>query len=259
MFAESEWKNFSCGGFNFWVSREFFSDSVAEFLAGVDRNIADSRDVKKDSRTSTVAVCDIPGQGEFIVKRQNCKGAGFILRYMFRRTRVFRATEFTLLLNANGIDTPKVPVAGERRRGRILLAGYQIFEYKKGVRMVSQELAAAKTPETDYRRLLAAAAELIARLHSLKFSHGDCKLQNIYLLDDGSCGVLDLDGGCIHKRPLTVKQALRDLRRLCCSMETCCAARNITLKREDTARIVARAYSSISSLPEHAIEEALRR
>ncbi len=259
MFAESEWKNFSCGGFNFWVSREFFSDSVAEFLAGVDENIAGSKDVKKDSRTSTVVVCGIPGRGDFIVKRQNCKGLSFILRYIFRRARVFKATEFSLLLNANGIDTPEVPVVGEHRRGRILLAGYQIFEYKKSVRMVSQVLAAAKTPETDYKRLLVAAAELIARLHSLKFSHGDCKLQNIYLLEDGSCGVLDLDGGRVYKRPLTVKQALKDLRRLCCSMETCCAACNITLSREETASIVAQAYSSISSLPERDLAEALRR
>jgi len=251
-------RRFFRNGFDFSVSGQVDRDGFSDSLMLLDAFIRDGV-ILKNSKTTTAAVCEIPGCGSVFVKRTNRKGIRFILRYLFRRARSFRAAKAIDRLAGHGIETPEVLAVGEYRTCWILQAGYLLTEFKKDARNAHDILLKAETPEQELERILNATGKLLANIHLQKVLHGDFKLQNIYFLPDGTCGAWDLDGARISTEPLTLKQVLPDLRRLHRSVETVCKRRKFEPAPETVSRKLAQAYTSVYPVFPQDVETALRK
>ena len=250
-------------GFSFLVAASIGEEEFRNALPQLDRLIGNGT-ILTTARSTTAAVCDLPGCGTVFVKRTNNKGLRFTLRYLFRPARAFRAARAADRLFRAGIETPAVLAVGERRFCRVLLGGYLINERKTDVTEAYHVLLNAKEPEACLFEILEKAGRLLASIHLQHVIHRDFKLANVYLRKDGSCGVWDLDGARIY--PSAVPQSLMmvDLSRLVASAFYVLKLRGDRYEPElrEVCGRLARAYSSCSPslcVTGVAIEAALQK
>lgn len=251
------------GGYSFFISGTVDAGEFRKILPELNTLIGGGKKLK-DSKSTTAAICDVPGCGTVFVKRTNNKGLRFTLRYLFRPARAFRAARAADRLFRAGINTPAVLAVGERRFCRILLGGYLINELKKEVTEAYHVLLNSSDPAACVSEVVEKAGRLLASVHLQNVIHRDFKLANIYFQKDGSCGVWDLDGARIY--PSAVPQSLMmvDLARLVSSVFSVLELREDKYApdlRELCGRL-AKAYSSCSpslTVTGVAIEAALQK
>ncbi len=211
----------------FLISDSIDPKKFLEALPLLDSFIDGGR-IIKHSHTTTASVSDTPfSDGPVFLKRTNNKGFRFTLRYLFRKARAFRAAAAGRRLRESGIITPEVLAAGEYRTRLVLHAGYLITEYCEGSADAASLLHAATRDEAA--GIVRAASSLLSKIHSAGVSHGDFKLQNVYIRGDGSAGVWDLDGARVFSGPAPKLFARRDLERL---RESCLAESGILTAEE---------------------------
>lgn len=250
-------------GFLFLISESVKEDEFRKALPQLDERIGNGKKLK-DSKSTTAAVCELPGCGTVFVKRTNNKGLSFTLRYLFRPARAFRAARAADRLFRAGIETPAVLAVGERRFCRVLLGGYLVNEMKQDVTEAYHVLLNSPDPGKCVAEIMEKAGRLLASIHLQHVIHRDFKLANVYFRKDGSCGVWDLDGARIY--PSSVPQSLMmvDLSRLVSSVFSILKLRKDPYEPElrDVCGQLARAYSSCSSslsVTGVAIEAALQK
>ncbi len=234
-------------GFFFLISSSVDGNAFRKALPQLDRLIGSGKKLK-DSKSTTAAICELPGCGTVFVKRTNNKGLRFSLRYLFRPARAFRAARAADRLFHAGIETPAVLAVGERRFCRLLLGGYLVNERKQDVTEAYHVLLNSPDPESCVSEIMDKAGRLLALIHLQHVIHRDFKLANIYFRKDGSCGVWDLDGARIY--PSSVPQSLMmvDLSRLVASVFSVLKLRGDQYEPEyrDVCGQLARAYSACS-------------
>ena len=170
----------------------------------------------KDSRSTTAALAAVSHRGTPVfLKRTNNKGLVFTLKYLFRCSRVFRAAKAAECLEKLGIRTPKVLLAGERRRGLILQAGYLATTTAPGIHSVAWLLRETGVPEIVLESFLAYAAESTAKLHAGRVEHGDLKAINFYFTGqwgpETEYGIWDLDSVRRHRKPVPAERVDKEL------------------------------------------------
>lgn len=203
-------------GWYFQLSPLLPAEDFAQFLETVDSSLS-SGTTLKDSRTTTAAIRDLPPVGPVFLKRTNRKGFRFILRYLFRRARSFRAAAATNALIRAGIETPAVLAVGEHRTGLLLHAGYIINEALEDARSCHGLLARTDSPAELLTPLTGKATALLTELHRRNIVHGDYKLSNLYWTPTGKPGTWDLDGAAILAAP-SRRRMTEDLYRLASSI-----------------------------------------
>lgn len=203
-------------GWFFRLSPLLPAEDFARFLETVDASLSRGTTLK-DSRTTTAAIRILPPVGPVFLKRTNSKGFRFMLRYLFRRARSFRAAAATNALIRAGIETPAVLAVGEHRTGLLLHAGYIINEALENARSCHGLLARTESPAELLGPLTGKAVALLTELHRRNIVHGDYKLSNIYWTPDGKPGTWDLDGAAILSAP-SRKRMTEDLYRLASSL-----------------------------------------
>lgn len=250
-------------GYSFQISASVREEEFRKALPQLDHLIGSGKKLK-DSKSTTAAICDLPGCGTVFAKRTNNKGLKFTLRYLFRPARAFRAARAADRLFRAGIETPAVLAVGERRFCRILLGGYLVNELKRDVTEAYHVLLNAKDPKACVSEIMEKAGRLLASIHLQHVIHRDFKLANVYFRKDGTCGVWDLDGARIY--PSSVPQSLMmvDLSRLTASVLSVLKLRGDRYEPDlrEICGLLARAYSSCSPslcVTGVAIEAALQK
>ena len=173
----------------------------------------------KDTRSTTAVLTALSPQGAPVfLKRTNNKGFVFSLKYLFRRARVFRAAQAAFLLEELGIRTPKVLLAGERRCGLVLEAGYLATDTAPEIHSADWLLRKTDEPEAVLESFLAYAADSTARLHAGRIEHGDLKAINFYFTGQWSpetrYGIWDLDSVRRYPGPVPAERVEKELSRV---------------------------------------------
>ena len=173
----------------------------------------------KDSRSTTAALAAVSHKGTPVfLKRTNNKGLIFSLKYLFRYSRVFRAAVAAFRLEELGIRTPRVLLAGERRRGLILKAGYLATTTAPETHSVAWLLRETGAPEAVLESFLAYAAESTAKLHAGRIEHGDLKAINFYFTGqwgpETEYGIWDLDSVRRHRSGVPAERIEKELARV---------------------------------------------
>lgn len=173
----------------------------------------------KDTRSTTAALTSLSPQGTSVfLKRTNNKGFVFSLKYLFRCARVFRAARSAVFLEELGIRTPKVLLAGERRHGFVLKAGYLATSTVPGIHSAAWLLRETDAPEAVLESFLAYAADSTAKLHAGRIEHGDLKAINFYFTGEWSpetgYGIWDLDSVRRYRRAVPEERVDKELSRV---------------------------------------------
>ena len=166
----------------------------------------------KNSRLVTVArvPASVPGEPDLVLSRLKYGKLGHRIRDSFRPSRARRALQHGLMLEQNGIATPRSFAAAEVRQMRCPTAAYLITQQIPSVQTLSHFLAQHPTANQALAQRL---ADLLARMHNKGFSNRDLKSSNILLDGDLRPFLIDLDGLQVWKT-LKVQRAVADLARL---------------------------------------------
>lgn len=196
---------------SFYLDPRLDTSQLQNSLLFIDE-LLDDGPILKDSRTTTAGVVELSGGQRVFIKRENNKGWYFSAKYLFRRSRVFRAARAAALLEKLGIPTPQVLGVGSRRRMGVLKSGYLLTETFDRV-LTTESLCHYYTEDQGFHdNFIASVCGFIALMHDHGIRHGDLKLSNIYCMeapDKWIFGLWDLDGTI--KYPSALPQFLRTL------------------------------------------------
>jgi tRNA A-37 threonylcarbamoyl transferase component Bud32 len=187
-----------------------------QLLARLD-DIDDTRpdnpaELLKNGNTATVWRTKL-GESSVVVKRYNVKNWHHALALAMKESRASRSWRFAHMLQLYGVRTP-APVAllyrGPKRFGTV---AYFIAEDIGGISL-RERIASLDDDADDLRALAAQLALMLARLKSIRVTHGDMKATNFIVRED-ALFVIDLDAMRQHRDGPAFERAWRrDLDRL---------------------------------------------
>lgn len=179
------------------VDRHWWTGSAETLVAGVDALIAGGRIIKSGASTT---VSQGAGSGrDILVKRYNHKGFFHALGTGLRGSRARRVWAHALALRHADIATPAPLAWFEVRHRGLIQASYLISEFLP-IPTLHSLLLENRVSEDDLNQIRSQVRDLIERLHSLGFTHGDLKPTNI--LCEGTRPLLiDLDAMEAGARP----------------------------------------------------------
>lgn len=124
------------------------------------------------------------------LKRHLCRSVMDSMKHLFRPSRARRAFNASFVLRQNGIDTPAAVGLFERRCGPFCTDNSLLTEeVKGGLSMVEvlNDLRRDKSPGALIRRraLIRAFAETVGRMHARGICHGDLRLGNVLVVQEG--------------------------------------------------------------------------
>lgn len=196
----------------------------------------------KDSSNVTVARIPSPAATypNLVLRRIKYGRLRQKMRDLFRASRAQRALRRALALEAAQVPVSSAIAAADIRHCRWPSRAY----------LLSMEIAPARTLKQTVREhqrvprpLERPLAELLARLHTAGFTHGDLKATNILLKPDGQPWFIDFDG-VRQFSSVPRKWALKDLARLAAGIRE--ADGELSLR---TAARFLRHYCALRQLP----------
>ncbi len=164
----------------------------------------------KNSRVVTVT--RVPAVGDepaLVLRRLNYSKSHHRVRDSFRSSRATRALRRGLMLEQQGISTPRAFAAGDARHFRWPQTAYLITEQIPNAQTLAGFLSGHSPPIS----LIVPLADLLARMHDQGFSHRDLKPTNILLDGNLKPFLIDLDGLGRFRR-VNQNRAADDLARL---------------------------------------------
>ena len=200
----------------FHVSHKLATREFRESLIFIDEMITGGH-ILKDSRTTTAGILELKNGERYFIKRENNKGVKFTLKYMLRRSRVYRAAYAASQLDELGIPTPRVVAVGSRRKFHVLQSGYLITETVDHALLMSRMCQMLNEDKDFFDDFLSTVCAYITNIHDNNIIHGDLKLSNIYCVDEPtgySFGLWDLDGAVVSNAKLPIHARVSELARV---------------------------------------------
>jgi len=157
----------------------------------------------------------------YVLKRFDCGGWLYRMKYILRRSRAVRNWLTSLEFIAKGIAVPRPILCMEERKFRLLGRSYFLTEYVPNARPLSELWPSLA--RTNTQKSLANLAAFLGRLHRSGCIHGDTNWRNILICDGMTAKnilLVDLDCSKVFSRPRPdkirkdIQHFLRDLERL---------------------------------------------
>ncbi len=124
------------------------------------------------------------------LKHYLCRSVPDFIKHLFRPSRARRAFNASLMLRQNGFEAPAVVGLFERRFGPFCTENSLLTkEVEEGCSLVDvlNDLCQDSSPDalTDKRSLIRAFAETVGRMHARGIFHGDLRLGNVLVVQQG--------------------------------------------------------------------------
>ena len=185
-----------------YAVRDFPEDVLQVWFADLDKPFdRPGATLLKESRSSTVAVVELPEGRRVVLKRFRWKGWPTAAKNLFRASPALRSWLLGHGLRDRGLATARPLAMFHRYRIGVPAEGYIAFEWVDGIGLTE---AARCNPDQLGR--------LVRDLHDRQVSHRDLKAANILLTDAGPV-LIDLVGATAD-RPVPRTTRVRDLARL---------------------------------------------
>jgi len=235
----------------FHINPELISNELLESLIFIDEMLGEGH-IFKDSRTTTAGILEMKSGARYFAKRENNKGVKFTLKYLFRRSRVYRAAYASSRLEELCIPTPRVLVVGSRRKSCKLLGGYLITETVDNALTSGNMCKMLNDDEKFFHEFLRSVCKYMTVLHNHGIVHGDMKMSNIFCVDSPSgyyFGLWDLDGVIVNNGEATMLHRKAELARVISSyMRTSYEHLGISHDIDTTTKVFCDKYNSFSQI-----------
>lgn len=235
----------------FHVDTEQASQELIDSLIFIDEMLGEGH-VFKDSRTTTAGIVEMRNGARYFAKRENNKGVKFTLKYLFRRSRVYRAAYAASRLEELNIPTPRVLVIGSRRKSYMLMSGYLVTEAVDNALTANMMCRMLNDDKAFFDEFLQTICKYMTILHSHGIIHGDMKISNIFCVDSPSgyyFGLWDLDGVVVSSGGASLSHRKAELARVISSfLRTSYEVFNIKHDIDVTTEIFCSKYNSFSQI-----------
>jgi tRNA A-37 threonylcarbamoyl transferase component Bud32 len=230
-------RKFRRGVYRGFAVRDLANDFLQQLLAEPDTAFARAGvRILKDSRTSTVAVLEMPGPSgpvPVVLKRVNVRSSIEPAKNVFRRSHVLRSWVYGHALRDRWLSSPRPLAVFHRYRNGLPAEGYLLTEFVP-------EPAPLRTGSLPSLMKL---ARLLRVMHDRGVSHRDLKAANILLAHGTEPTLIDLVGVRTRVQLSDVNRA-KELARLNASFLT-----SPTVRFADRLRFL-RAYLSAGTQPQ---------
>ncbi|OHB58048.1 MAG: hypothetical protein A2Y07_00775 [Planctomycetes bacterium GWF2_50_10] len=129
------------------------------------------------------------GSASFYFKQHLLRDIRDRFKFLLRKSRSMRAFEGAMILEENSFNGPEFAAVVERMAGPVCIENYTVTrEYAGGVnvRELMHDCAAGKTISASSRRgMIAAFGRLVGKMHAAGICHGDLRLGNVLVRDNG--------------------------------------------------------------------------
>jgi tRNA A-37 threonylcarbamoyl transferase component Bud32 len=165
--------------------------AMRAFLADPSQSLGrPSSRLLKLGNTATVWLAEIDGR-RLVVKRYNIKSLGHGVRRALRTTRAALCWRNAHLLRFYGIRTAPPVAFREERWGPVRRTSFFVAEYVAGTDC-HDFLCDPRISPRERKAVIERIADLLRRLARLRFSHGDLKANNVFVVDARPV-LIDLD------------------------------------------------------------------
>lgn len=196
------------------VVREHNTPGLRALLADPDGFVhAPDVSVLKDNQRSRVVIGRLDGR-DVVVKESYAKTSLKAFKRALIPSRAARGWHAALTVEALGVPTASPIAYIDQRHGPLRERSWLVSERVCGIDFPVWAMASAREPE-ERERMIRAIADIYARLHGARVTHGDNRLDN-FLIRDGHPVLIDLDVTMRHPRwsPWYRRYARGDVRTL---------------------------------------------
>lgn len=186
------------------------SDQVLDFLLPDPDKAFEKGEVLSGRGSGCTSVRLTIGNKMYFLKRYDCRGWGYRLKNVFRKSRALKVWKATWGFVVRDLPVPQPLLFLEERRFRLLGRAYILSEYREGAERLMTLWPRLTNSERD--RVLINSAILLGRTHRFNCIHGDTNWDNLLVVDRSRLDLLmvDLDCALVPWR-LSQVRALRDV------------------------------------------------
>ncbi len=150
------------------------------------------------------------GDGTYFLKRYDCRGPGYRIKNVFRRSRALKVWIATWGFLARNLPVPRPLLFLEERHFRLLGRAYILSEFHDGAERLMNLWPLLQDRDKD--RVLIKSAMLLGKVNRLNCIHGDTNWDNLLITDKSRFDLIMVDLDCA-KIPfrLSPARALRDI------------------------------------------------
>lgn len=150
------------------------------------------------------------GDGTYFLKRYDCRGPGYRVKNVFRRSRALKVWIATWEFLARNLPVPRPLLFLEERHFRLLGRAYILSEFHAGAERLMNLWPLLQDLDKD--RVLIKSAMLLGKVNRLNCIHGDTNWDNLLITDKSRFDLIMVDLDCA-KIPfrLSPARALRDI------------------------------------------------
>ncbi len=177
------------------VRKDFPEDDLQDLLSLLDSSSQSKSRLTAvpSSRFARVFRCDISSGRDgrkLYFKKYLCRSTLDFVKHLFRPSRARRAFNASLMLEKNGLDAPAVVALFERRVGPFCSDNFLLTEEVENARSMVEvltDLCANSDADALVRKrdLIGAFAEMVGRMHAREIFHGDLRLGNVLVTQEG--------------------------------------------------------------------------
>lgn len=203
-------RHFKLGNIKAELSDGFCEHGEADFLTWLEQLHEHGRVLKTDKKA--VLVRSQYDKRDLVVKHYQHIGLLHTVGHALTRSRAQNSWQASLSMSASGIPTPKALACVERFKSGMVYESYFVYEFREG-RNFREYAWSTPVSQIFTDGHLHRVYAILRGLKRHKISHGDMKMPNIILTEQGPV-LIDLDQTRIlRSNRQFAKRRLRDLRR----------------------------------------------
>jgi tRNA A-37 threonylcarbamoyl transferase component Bud32 len=239
-------------------------EGMVECVSDPEKALSEAT-ILKDRPSRLAGIARLPDGSGVFIKRYNYRGFIYLLKNMFRRSRVDRNRRIGRRMEICGLPVPKVYGTAIKRVGPLLLKSYIFLETIENTISPEKWVKRLLEDQTLFDEYCRQFFDTLVRMHKNGMRHTDLKVSNIYCheVDGGHLkfGVWDFDAIWFSPTFHSEKELIKALARHISSWILTAETFNMEVKPSELSFNFVRQYFRASSirLPQTAVNAEVNR